>query len=68
MQQPPTLGIVLGSQQAGQESLEADHFLVASGQCADGDERLAQMGEGLGAGQFVERLVGERDAACGQAG
>ena len=58
VQQPPPIGAGLGLDQPGQERLETGHFLVASGQGADGDERLPQMGQGLGRGQVVEGLVG----------
>jgi hypothetical protein len=68
VQQPAPLGVLLGVQEGGEKGFEPDHFLIALGQRADGDERLAQVSEGRGGGQLVERLVGELDAARGEAG
>jgi hypothetical protein len=50
VQEVSPLGVVLGSQQVGKGGFEADHELVAFGQCTDSDERLAQMREGLTVG------------------
>ena len=64
VQQPSPLGVGLGLDQPGQERLEPDHFLVAPGQGADGDERLPQMGQGPARGQARRGPGGS--AGCGR--
>jgi hypothetical protein len=68
VQEPAPFRVGLGVQQAVEERLEPGHLLIAPGQRADGDEGLAQMGERRALGKFVERLVGQGDAAVGEAG
>ena len=68
VQDPAPFRVGPGVRQAVEECLEPGHLLVAPRQRAGGDEGLAQVGEGRALGQPVECLVGERDAAVGEAG
>ena len=60
--------ILLGGQVLGQRPLQPGEFLVAFGQCADRDQRLAQVLVDLPFRQCVERVVGERHATGGEVG
>jgi hypothetical protein len=68
VQQSSPLGVVLAGEQVGEEGVETDHDLVAWWQGFDGDQRLAQVCQGLGLSQFVEGLVGQGYPAGGEVG
>ena len=60
VQDPPLRGVGAGLHRCGDPAFQGDEAFVAGRQGPGGDQDAAQVRERLGAGEFVEDLVGQR--------